>query len=113
MVEDNDAVRTSLVEVLRQEGYSTLEAPDGLAAREVLETHSVDVVILDLGLPVLDGPGLLADLDECPPVVVLSGFANGDQDEIVHRLGGKVAAFICKPSPPHVVVAAIEGVAQG
>jgi DNA-binding response OmpR family regulator len=113
VVEDDADLRVSLVDVLRSKGYDVIEAPDGLVARQVLQEQLVDVVILDLRLPGLDGPGLLAGVDDALPVVVLSGFVHFDQDEICRRLAGKVTTFIRKPSPPHVVLSAIEDVIRG
>jgi len=46
-------------------------------------------------------------------VIVLSAFATYDEDDVCRRLAGKVSTFIRKPSPPHVVLAAIEDVARG
>jgi DNA-binding response OmpR family regulator len=108
VVENDDSFRASLVQVLRRQGYQTLEAPSGVAARALLENEPVDVMILDLRLPLLTGEELLKELTNPPPVIVLSGFAYFDQDEVCRRLAGKVKAFIRKPSPPHVVLSAVE-----
>ena len=113
VVEDDIDLRSSLVEILRNAGYDAVEAENGLVARNVLRARPVDVIILDLRLPEVDGPGLLAELDDPPPVVVLSAFLAYDQDEVCRRLAGKVATFIRKPSPPHVVLAAIDDVVRG
>ncbi len=113
VVEDDADVRASLVEILRHEGHVPVEAANGLAARDILHDQPVDVVLLDLRLPGVDGPGLLAGLDDPPPVIVLSAFATYDEEDVCRRLAGKVSTFIRKPSPPHVVLAAIEDVARG
>ena len=55
IVDDDPAVRSALQRALRLEGYPTVTAADGTAALDVLRTDDVGVVVLDVGLPTLDG----------------------------------------------------------
>ena len=61
MVEDDDETRAALVRELTARGYRTEEAADGATALERWEARRPDVVLLDLGLPDMDG------LDDRPP----------------------------------------------
>jgi CheY-like chemotaxis protein len=112
VVEDDADVRSSLSEVLRQEGYYVAEAADGATARELLSEQSFDVVTLDLRLPVLNGVELLASQEKPPPVVVLSAFSYFDQEEVQRRFGNKVSAFLRKPATPRLVLAAVAEAAR-
>lgn len=55
VVEDDKHTRKLLETILRREGYSVFKAEDGLKALEVLEDHHVDLIILDIMMPNMDG----------------------------------------------------------
>jgi two-component system, response regulator, stage 0 sporulation protein F len=78
VVDDDAGIRTVLADALRAAGYRVSLASDGFAALNLVRRDSPDVVILDLGLPVLDGQEFLdAWRTVTPslriPVVILSG----------------------------------------
>lgn len=85
VVDDQTLVRhgiRSLLEVT-DEIQVVAEAADGVEALDVLEDTEVDVLLLDLRMPRLDGIGVLTALaarDDAPPVLVLTTF---DDDELV------------------------------
>jgi two-component system KDP operon response regulator KdpE len=86
VVDDEPPIRKLLRMGLSAQGYQTLEAPNGKAALELLE-QAPDLVILDLGLPDVQGLELLRTIrarNESVPIVVLS--SRGDE-------AGKVAAL--------------------
>jgi len=85
LVVDDDAqilraVRTSL----RARGYDVLEAPDGATALDVAATNDLDLVVLDLGLPDLDGVEVIRRLRSWSqvPVIILS-VRDGQEDKVV------------------------------
>jgi two-component system, OmpR family, KDP operon response regulator KdpE len=87
VVDDEPAIRRFLRTSLGAEGYHVLEAQDGGAALAMTRSHAVDLLVLDLGLPDLDGFSVLRRLGEqgsALPVIVLS--ARSDE-------AGKVAAL--------------------
>ena len=79
VVDDEDAIRQTLAEVLQDEGYDVRTAPNGAEALEIVRAEPLDAVLLDLMMPVLDGWGFLqACRDEqiCDgtPVVIMSAY---------------------------------------
>lgn len=71
--------------------FDVVTASDGREAIDVLERRSVDAVVTDLAMPVLDGFALIAhvtNLKRTLPVIVLSGLAASDIDERLARFGG-------------------------
>lgn len=82
VVEDDASIRDILAEELRDEGYQVRVAVDGIDALEKIlrDKPMPDVIILDLGLPVLRGPGVIAalriELDAVPPILIISAGAN-------------------------------------
>lgn len=55
IVDDDPAIRGMLVELLSDEGYDTYVAGDGHTAVEIARSHSPDVILMDLMLPIMDG----------------------------------------------------------
>jgi two-component system KDP operon response regulator KdpE len=74
VVDDEPQIRRFLDIALRAQGHRVLEAADGAAALATLAALPVDLVVLDLGLPDLDGAELLRELRQRSqvPVIVLS-----------------------------------------
>ena len=77
VVEDDDAIRTLLVDVLTDEGFTVRAAPDGLAALQILESWSPQLIILDQLMPRMDGATFRAEQRARPalaaiPVLLLS-----------------------------------------
>jgi DNA-binding response OmpR family regulator len=62
LVEDEDLTRRAFAVALRQAGFETVEAADAFACRAALKNVHADVVILDLGLPGVDGVSLAREL---------------------------------------------------
>jgi CheY-like chemotaxis protein len=89
IVDDDDALRATLCDLFRDEGYTVFEAADGVAALERLRTYPEPlVVLLDWQLPRLDGLGVLqalaADAASAPPYVFF--LLTATQDVITWRL---------------------------
>jgi two-component system response regulator MprA len=98
VVEDDPAVRASLERSLAFEGYTVVTAADGVAGLAAVEHHRPDVVVLDLGLPRLDGLEVARRLraagDDVPLLVLTARDATGD------RVGGLDAGaddYLAKP----------------
>jgi two-component system, OmpR family, KDP operon response regulator KdpE len=88
VVEDDAETRAVLVRELGSRGYRTQEAPDGRSALERWEASRPDVVLLDLGLPDLDGLEVIRRIrrDAMTPIVILSGrYAEREKVEALDR----------------------------
>jgi two-component system response regulator VanR len=114
IVEDEPAVRETLRVIFRLQGYETVEAEDGEIALQILSNRYVDVLILDLHLPKLNGVSLLQQIDPPPPMVIIhSAFEFYSPDEIGKGIGSKVFRMIRKPIPPPQLLSAVsEAVAE-
>lgn len=90
IVDDDPHIRASLQEILSYQGYHCLEARDGKEALERLSEEGVDLILLDLRLPRLDGMEVLKiSLSEHPdlPVVIISGHGTIQQAVEATKLG--------------------------
>jgi len=88
VVEDDAEQRAVLVRELGSRGYRIQEAPDGRTALERWEAGRPDVVLLDLGLPDVDGLDVIRRIrrDAMTPIVILSGrFAEREKVEALDR----------------------------
>lgn len=98
IVEDDEFLRQKLREVLTEEGLNTVEAPDGKAALHRLDDHAVDLMLLDLKLPRVNGMDVLrhtfVDHPDVP-VIIISGEGTIPTAVEATRLG--IYDFIEKP----------------
>ena len=93
IADDDDDVRSVLAQQLRRAGYEVLEAADGRRCLEVLGTTAVDLVILDIYMPHLDGIAVMAQASRDfahLPILAMSGGGTVARDqtlEIARRFG--------------------------
>ncbi len=59
VVEDEENLRELLVEILRGEGFTCFEAPNGLAATEILNKESIELLVTDFRMPHMTGVELI------------------------------------------------------
>lgn len=71
VIEDDECLRDLYQEVLEDEGYEVLTAGDGRQGLTMLEQNKTDLLVLDIGLPGMDGLEVLARLDRHKGVKVI------------------------------------------
>jgi CheY-like chemotaxis protein len=108
LVEDEDALRRVLKDLLEREGFTVFEAADGVMALDEIDRAAPDIVVLDLNLPRLDGYGVLSHLRARPatadlPVIVLT--AKGDEDSEVRVFEYGASDYLTKPFRPRALSA--------
>jgi len=110
IVEDDDRVRVPLVQSLTTRGHCVTEAACGLPALQSVVDAPPDVVLLDLGLPDIDGGDLLKMLRAVSTVPLIVGTARDDEREIVRMLDAGADDYIVKPFSAAQVDARIRAV---
>lgn len=97
VVEDDDETRAALTRALTNRGYRVIEAGDGRTALLRWENRRPDVVLLDLGLPDIDGLDLVRRIrrDATTPIVILSG--RYEEREKVEALERGADDYVTKP----------------
>jgi Tfp pilus assembly pilus retraction ATPase PilT/ActR/RegA family two-component response regulator len=100
LVDDEDMLRRVMKDLLERDGYTVVEASDGVQALDQVDRHAPDIIVLDLNLPGLDGYGVLSHLrsraaTSAIPVVVLT--ARGDEDNEVRVFEMGADDFLSKP----------------
>jgi type II secretory ATPase GspE/PulE/Tfp pilus assembly ATPase PilB-like protein len=111
LVEDEEPLRLVLRDLLEREGYTIVEAADGIQALDEIDRSAPDAIVLDLNLPRLDGYGVLSHLRARPataslPVLVLTAKSDEDNEVRVFEIGAN--DFISKPFRPRALSARLK-----
>ncbi len=112
IADDDPQMRRLIRGVLQRDGLEVVEAGDGLDALELVQQGGVDLVILDLDMPRLDGLGVLEELGAqvrtaCLPVIVLTAH-HGETEEKALDLGAH--DYLSKPVQTRSLVARVRAV---
>jgi DNA-binding response OmpR family regulator len=97
VVEDDATIRSSLIRGLTERGHAVVSAPTAMAGLEEAVKSRPDVVVLDLGLPDLDGKAMLRMLRGVSAVPVVVATARDDEAEIVAVLDAGADDYVVKP----------------
>jgi len=97
VIEDDPAIRRSIVSQLRGEGYDTVEAGDGKEGLAMVQRERPDLVVTDLAMPVADGFQFItaARKSVATPIIVLS--VRGGEGDRVRALDLGADDFVSKP----------------
>jgi DNA-binding NtrC family response regulator len=98
VVDDDRSIRRTLEKFLQGEGHEVPTASDGKEALELIRTAPLDLVLLDLGLPELDGLDVLAaahELRDAPPILVVT--ARDDMHSTVRAIQLGAYDYLVKP----------------
>jgi DNA-binding response OmpR family regulator len=97
LVEDDPAIRTALMRSLREMGHAVTAVSSGMSALSSAVEAKPDVVVLDLGLPDLDGADVLSMLRAVSDVPVIVATARDDEAEVVRVLDLGADDYLIKP----------------
>lgn len=110
VVDDVSANLNLLTELLELRGYEVLAAPSGRIALEVLSGIAVDLILLDIMMPELDGidtcKAIIAALDAPPPIIFISASDRHSQLSEAFAVGG--VDYITKPFRNSEVLARVD-----
>jgi DNA-binding response OmpR family regulator len=111
IVDDDDDNRELMSRRLQHEGWATRQADGGPAALEALRAGEIDLVLLDLAMPDMDGLQVLKALRSTRsaaelPVIMVT--ASADSADVVEALGQGANDYVTKPIDFPVAVARIE-----
>ena len=111
LVADDDAQIRDVVRIaLRQAGYAVAEAPDGQAALAEVESLRPDLVVLDIGMPEMDGLEVCRRLRKTSDVPIM--FLTAHADEVDRIVGLELGAddYVSKPFSPRELVARVRAI---
>lgn len=107
VVDDDDAIRQTVSEILDLEGYPVQTAANGAEALDVVARGQPSLILLDMRMPVMDGWGFARALDEKGirlPILVMTAAQNA------RRWAEEIGAdgFVAKPFDLNDLLAAVE-----
>ena len=112
LCDDSLAERTALARILRSSGYDVHEASDGEAAIVLLKHNEINLVLLDLNMPDVDGFEVLGYLQEhrkSLPVILLSGMPPDRIQPKIHLLPSQeLPPLLMKPVDPDQLLDVME-----
>jgi len=111
VVEDDPAIRRGLVDALKFSGYATQEAADGAAGLDAALTGEIDLVLLDILMPKMDGYAVLREIRRAKPgLPVIFLTAKGEEADRVRGLRDGADDYVVKPFSPTELFARVEAV---
>jgi DNA-binding response OmpR family regulator len=111
VVEDDAAIRRGLVDALTFGGYRTLQAADGTNGLAVALEAAVDLVLLDVMMPGMDGFAVLGKVRQAKPTLpVIMVTARGAENDCITGLKGGADDYVVKPFSAREVLARVEAV---
>ncbi len=108
VVDDDPHTREVVAFALRHAGFSVQEAADGLSALARMEAAAPDLIVLDVGLPELDGLEVCRSIRKTSDVPIL--FLSSRDEEIDRILGLEIGGddYVAKPFSPRELVARVK-----
>lgn len=110
IADDNKQITSILEEYARKEGFNVRVAYDGEVALKIFQEHTVDVVLLDVMMPLLDGFSVCRAIRKTSNVPVLMITARGEDFEKIMGLEIGADDYIVKPFSPGEVMARVKAV---
>jgi DNA-binding response OmpR family regulator len=103
IADDNNDLRVMLIQFLGANGYRTVGAADGHEAVELASRERPDLIVMDLGMPGMDGLSAVAEISrrspsDAPPILIVSAY-----DRLEYRteaVGAGCVGFLVKPLDP-------------
>ncbi|HQU35349.1 MAG TPA: response regulator transcription factor [Anaerolineales bacterium] len=111
VVDDEPVARQSMTDILRLEGLAVNSVPNGQAAIEFVRTHPVELMIVDLRMPGMDGLEVVQVVNQISPeteIVLLTAFAT--TESAIQALRLRIHDYLLKPASSTQVIASVKKV---
>jgi two-component system chemotaxis response regulator CheY len=111
IADDAEFSRSRISRALNQAGYRVIEAQNGSEALSAYQNEKPDLVIMDIGMPVMDGLSALRQIMAIDPnakIVMLSRI--GQEKSVIEALEAGAETFLVKPFDSNYVLAAVDRV---
>lgn len=108
IVEDELRIRFLLRDYLMKEDYNVFEASNGEEGLFMFSTQKIDLVLLDIMMPVMDGLTMLGKLREVSTVPVVLLTAKGEEEDKLQGYDYGADDYVTKPFSPKVLIAKVK-----
>lgn len=109
VVDDEPVARQSLTDILKLEGFVVSSVPNGQAAVEHVRTHAVDLMVVDLKMPGMDGLEVIQVVNQTSPeteIILLT--AHGSIETAIQALRLRIHDYLLKPASPVQILASVK-----
>lgn len=106
IIEDEDILRDVLAKKFAQEGFTVLQAADGVAGLELIQSHKLDVILLDIVMPKMNGFDVLKRLPvtpNMPPILIISNSGQPVEIDRAMNLGARNYLVKAQNTPDQIV----------
>ena len=110
IADDSREFSTILKEYVEKEGYSVFIAGDGRTALEIFSANELDMVFLDVNMPVMNGYDVCREIRKKSNVPVIMITSHGDDYEKIMGLGIGADDYVVKPCSPGEVIARMRAI---
>ena len=107
IVEDEAAMGEIIADYMRNGGHACLSAGDGVEAMDILRSAPVDLMILDVMMPRLDGFSVCKMAREASNMPIIMLTARGEEDDKLRGYGCGADDYMTKPFSPRVLLAKV------
>ncbi|MCZ2127324.1 MAG: response regulator transcription factor [Anaerolineales bacterium] len=108
VVDDEPVARQSLTDILKLEGYFVVSVSNGQAAVEHIRTRAVDLMIVDLRMPGMDGLEVIQVVNQTSPdteIILLTAYAS--TESAIQALRLRIHDYLLKPASPTQILASV------
>jgi len=109
VVDDEPVARQSMTDILRLEGFAVNSVPNGQAAIEYVRTHPVELMIVDLRMPGMDGLEVVQVVNQISAeteIILLTAFAT--TESAIQALRLRIHDYLLKPASPAQVINSVK-----
>lgn len=105
IVEDEERMRNLIMAYFNKEGYKVYSAENGARAIEIFKSNHIDLIILDIMMPVMDGFDVCKEIRKTSyvPIIILTAKSEEDDKLLGYELGAD--DYVTKPFSPRVLIA--------
>ena len=98
--DDEEGIRTLIAKYAKFEGHNVIEAENGMQAIEICRNKDIDIIVMDIMMPELDGFSAVREIrkDKDNPVIMLS--ARGEEYDRIHGFEVGADDYLVKPFSP-------------
>lgn len=107
VVEDEKRMQSIIVEYMQKGGYTCITADDGVEALTILKSNNIDLMILDIMMPYLDGFSVCRVSREMTNIPIIILTAKGEEEDKLKGYEYGADDYITKPFSPKVLLAKV------
>ena len=110
VVDDEVGIRSFIKKYAEFEGHEVIEASDGMEAIELFRSKSVDIIIMDIMMPELDGFSAVREIRKSSNVPIIMLSARGEEYDKINGFNLGIDDYVVKPFSPRELILRIEAI---